>query len=349
MISLCMIIKDEEETLEKCLKSVKNLVDEIVIVDTGSKDKSKEIAFKYTDKVYDFKWSNDFSAARNFSISKALNEWILILDADEIISNFNKIELEEFCFDNSQCVGRIKIVNHFKDKFGDKKFTTNVRRFFNKNYFFYSGIIHEQVTSKLGNEFIVKDLDVVINHIGYSEEMLIKKDKVNRNIDILNQAINSNKSDPYLYYQLGKSYFIDKNYINAYENFKVSLKISDNIKNEYMEDLIECYGYSMVNLEKFAEALSLYKYEKYYCNSADYIFLLALVEMNNGNFTKAVELFINCTKCKEGKIDGVNSFLALYNVGVIFECLSLKEEAVFYYEKCGNYEPALERLSLIFL
>ena len=70
-ISLCMIVKNEELVLGRCLDSVKNLMDEIIIVDTGSTDKTKEIASLYTNKIYDFPWINDFAAARNFSFSKA--------------------------------------------------------------------------------------------------------------------------------------------------------------------------------------------------------------------------------------------------------------------------------------
>ncbi len=84
-ISLCMIVKDEEETLGRCLESVKGLVDEIIIVDTGSTDGTKEIAQKYNAKIYDFQWVDDFSAARNYSFSKATQDYIFWLDADDVI------------------------------------------------------------------------------------------------------------------------------------------------------------------------------------------------------------------------------------------------------------------------
>ena len=84
-ISLCMIAKNEENYLEKCLNNIKNSVDEIIIVDTGSNDKTMEIAKKFTNKVYNFRWNNDFSEARNFSLKKAAKDWILMLDADESI------------------------------------------------------------------------------------------------------------------------------------------------------------------------------------------------------------------------------------------------------------------------
>ena len=84
-ISLCMIVKNEEEVLSRCLDSVKDLVDEIIIVDTGSTDKTKEIAAKYTDRIYDFHWINDFAAARNESFKYATKDYILYLDADDVI------------------------------------------------------------------------------------------------------------------------------------------------------------------------------------------------------------------------------------------------------------------------
>lgn len=85
-ISLCMIVKNEEDTLARCLDSVSSFVDEIIIVDTGSTDSTKQIAAGYTDNIYDFAWIEDFSAARNFAFSKATKEYLLWLDADDILS-----------------------------------------------------------------------------------------------------------------------------------------------------------------------------------------------------------------------------------------------------------------------
>jgi glycosyltransferase involved in cell wall biosynthesis len=84
-VSLCMIVKNEESTLEKCLMSVQDIVDEIIIVDTGSTDGTKEVAKKYTDCIHDFVWIDDFSAARNFSFDKATKDYVLWLDADDIL------------------------------------------------------------------------------------------------------------------------------------------------------------------------------------------------------------------------------------------------------------------------
>ena len=89
-ISLCMIVKNEEEVLERCLNSLKGLMDEIIIVETGSTDSTKEIAARYTDKIYDFSWCDDFAAARNFSFSKATQEYIYAPDADEVLDDTNR-------------------------------------------------------------------------------------------------------------------------------------------------------------------------------------------------------------------------------------------------------------------
>lgn len=89
-ISLCMIVKNEEKTLARCLDSLSDLMDEIIIVDTGSTDATKEIAAKYTSLIYDYSWDNDFSAARNYSFSKATMEYIYAPDADEMLDEENR-------------------------------------------------------------------------------------------------------------------------------------------------------------------------------------------------------------------------------------------------------------------
>lgn len=92
-ISLCMIVRDEEDVLQRCLESIADCVDEIVIVDTGSVDKTKEIARKFTDKIYDFLWIDDFSAARNFAFSKGTGDYLMWMDADDVFPEGEKRKL----------------------------------------------------------------------------------------------------------------------------------------------------------------------------------------------------------------------------------------------------------------
>ncbi|MDE6639927.1 MAG: glycosyltransferase family 2 protein [Acetatifactor sp.] len=94
-ISLCMIVKNEEKILRRCLDSVADLVDEIIIVDTGSDDGTKSIAAEYTEQVYDFEWINDFSAARNYAFSRATKEYIYSADADEVLDEENRCRFRQ--------------------------------------------------------------------------------------------------------------------------------------------------------------------------------------------------------------------------------------------------------------
>lgn len=89
-ISVCMIVKNEEKVLERCLRSLEGIWDELIIVDTGSVDRTKEIAARFTDKIYDFAWIDDFSAARNYAFSKAGCEYIYSADADEMLDEVNR-------------------------------------------------------------------------------------------------------------------------------------------------------------------------------------------------------------------------------------------------------------------
>lgn len=109
-ISLCMIVKNEEKILARCLDSIRDLMDEMIIVDTGSEDRTKEIAARYTDKIYDFKWIGDFAAARNFSFSKAKCDYIYLADADEVLDESNR---EKFRALKKNLIPEIEIVQMY--------------------------------------------------------------------------------------------------------------------------------------------------------------------------------------------------------------------------------------------
>ncbi|MBU3109454.1 glycosyltransferase family 2 protein [Clostridium gasigenes] len=347
MISLCMIVKNEEDNIRNCLQVVKDFVDEIIIVDTGSSDATKEICFRYTDKVYDFKWNDDFADARNFSISKASKNWILVLDADEELMNFNKEQIIKFVENknNYKLVGRIKIINILEDEMGTKRYIERVNRVFNKKYYKYKGTIHEQICNESVENYNTINLDISADHIGYTKGIMKKTDKIQRNLELLQQSIKNGNKDPYLYYQLGKTYYLDKKYGKSIECFDKALDFKVNTRYEYVQDLVETYGYSLINTGRYAQALELKKYEEEYSSLLDYKFLMALIYMNNALFEQAIKGFLGCIGEKEGKMEGLNSYLSCYNIGVIYECSGLKKEANFYYKKCGDYKPALDGLN----
>lgn len=111
-ISVCIIAKNEEKHIEKCLKSIRSHATEtvpieIVVVDTGSTDRTKEIASAYADKVLDFKWINDFSAARNYSIEQAAHDYVLVLDCDEVIIRLDSEQLKTAIETHPKAIGQL--------------------------------------------------------------------------------------------------------------------------------------------------------------------------------------------------------------------------------------------------
>lgn len=166
--SLCMIVKNEEAVLRRCLDSVADLMDEIIIVDTGSTDRTKEIAREYTDKVFDFEWINDFSAARNFAFSKATGDYIYSADADEVLDEENR---QRFKILKENLLPEIEIVQM---KYGNQLHFGTVYNF-NEEYrpklfkrvreFQWIEPIHETVRTSP----VVYDSDIVINHMPTSE------------------------------------------------------------------------------------------------------------------------------------------------------------------------------------
>jgi len=158
-----MIVKNEEKVLARCLDSLDGLMDEIVIVDTGSTDRTKEIASRYTDKIYDFEWIDDFAAARNFAFSKATQEYIYSADADEILTDGNRerfaalkeclmpeIEIVQMKYGNQLEFGT---VYNFDEEYRPKLF----RRLRN---FIWEEPVHEAVRLKP----VIFDSDIVITH-----------------------------------------------------------------------------------------------------------------------------------------------------------------------------------------
>lgn len=147
-ISLCMIVKNEEEVLARCLDSAADLVDEIIIVDTGSADKTTEIARQYTDKVYSFAWIDDFAAARNFSFSKATMQYCMWLDADDVLEEEARKLLRELKQELSPSVDVVMMKYHTAfDESGNPLFSYYRERLLkNSPLYRWAGAVHEAIT-----------------------------------------------------------------------------------------------------------------------------------------------------------------------------------------------------------
>lgn len=180
-ISLCMIVRDEEETIGRCLECVKDVVDEIIIVDTGSIDHTKDIVKKYTDLLYDFKWCDHFSIARNYAFSLASKEYIMWLDADDVIDKENIEKLRKL----KENLSSDKDVVMMKYKMGrESDFVFYRERIVKRSKGYkWVGTVHEYIEVS-GN---IYDSDITIVH---------QKEKVNdpdRNLKIYEKLIREGK------------------------------------------------------------------------------------------------------------------------------------------------------------
>ncbi|MEF3307138.1 glycosyltransferase [Paenibacillus sp. GYB003] len=161
-ISLCMIVKNEEETLERCLESVGDLVDEIIIVDTGSTDRTVEIASRYTPHVFHFEWVDDFSQVRNFSFSKATKDYIFWLDADDTLLPDDQLKMQRLKQTLDPVLDAVSMDYHIAfDQYGNV--ITSSRRFRlvkRSKHYQWRGAVHEML-AVTGNAL---DSDIVVTH-----------------------------------------------------------------------------------------------------------------------------------------------------------------------------------------
>lgn len=241
-ISLCMIVKNEEEHLEQCLSSVKSIVDEIIIVDTGSTDKTKEIAKKFNAIMIEHKWNNDFSEARNVSLKHATGDWILMLDADEVIAEKDLEKIKEltkhadvdgFSLIQRNYTNDANVVDWQKsDEYEEAKGIPGyfpsplVRLFKNKKTIFLEGKIHEVVESSIRkfNGSIMKT-DIPIHHYGHCDNE-IKEQKRDMYLEIGLKEIEKNPNSPKPYFDVGLIYQKQNKLGEAIKSFEKSIELN---------------------------------------------------------------------------------------------------------------------------
>ena len=190
VLSIGMIVKNEEKYLDKCLSALKNLTDhissELIIVDTGSTDKTKEIALKYTDKVYDFEWVNDFSAARNYGLEKAKGKWFMFLDADDIFSDDCDQMIKFFSYPELYDNKRWNSGGYLSRNYSDVHLK-NYSDFYNSRIIRmtpdvkFQGRIHEYL--EMDGEFAF--FDTVVYHYGYINTAETRAKYRERNLPML--------------------------------------------------------------------------------------------------------------------------------------------------------------------
>jgi tetratricopeptide (TPR) repeat protein len=204
-LTLCLIARNEERFLSQCLSSVKNLVSQIVLVDTGSSDRTIQIALEHGAEVHHFEWCNDFSAARNASLEHARGDWVLILDADEVLPPEEHNQVRQHLLQKETIAFRLPLVNHGCEKEGRSYVP---RLFRNAPGVYFRHRIHEQVFASLvplGKEWgMASGLGKArLVHYGYAEEVLRERRKVERNLELLRVAVEECPEDVNLIMNLG--------------------------------------------------------------------------------------------------------------------------------------------------
>ncbi|MCA8968414.1 MAG: glycosyltransferase [Planctomycetes bacterium] len=205
-ISLCMIVRDEEASLDRCLARVAPVVDEIIVVDTGSTDRTVEIAAQHGARVLTHVWNDDFAEARNVSLAAATSDWILVLDADEILDEASAQALETLATSERAAAFLLHFVS--TNNGSTSRGLLMLRFFRNFDSLRYVGAIHEQVTESLQQAALERGLgifpsDLRAVHSGYEDAVIASRGKTERNRRIFEKQLALTPNDPYCLYKYG--------------------------------------------------------------------------------------------------------------------------------------------------
>lgn len=275
-VTLSMIVRDEARVLGRCLESVSGWAEEIVVVDTGSTDDTKRIAETYQARIYDFEWTNDFAAARNYALSKATGRWILVLDADEYIDPGELPPLNEFLqqLDSSKPIGIVLPIYNYVDQEGSGKISrsSSIRLFSRHPNLAFERAIHEQLRTSTG-KLVQLDHEFPIYHTGYTTETLRLKDKSARNEAIFSQMRRDGRWTPYDSFTQGNEYFA----LDRYEEALTCYEEADQPSESNQAWLPLCIGNRiscLLRLQRYTEAwMQIKRGQKLWPKACDFYWL----------------------------------------------------------------------------
>lgn len=355
-ISLCMIVRDEEHSIARCLQSVVGLADEIVIVDTGSTDNTVQICRSFGTKIYSFTWKNDFSAARNYSLEQATGEWILVLDADDelpggVISDIRKLTVAEnydaYFFITKNLVGAEQqptILNY-----------AQLRLFRNYPHFRYTGIIHELIPKIHEAKYQVVPIPVI--HRGYLDTVVQGQNKIERNISLIKQAVEQDADVPSWHYYLGNEFLRAGKVTDALNSYEQALTLQKQAETKvWLPELATKYAYSLWQANQVEAAIStvreaLVATPEY----TDLWFLLGHLYLEKRQTDLARPAFVECLRLGAPSPlfptqEGCGTYLPAFFIGVMdFEANDLASARTFFaqsWEWNPDYVLALTHLCL---
>lgn len=302
-ISVCMIAKNEEKYIGQCLESISRYGLEIVVTDTGSTDRTKEIAQKYTNKVFDFEWCSDFSKARNFCADKASNNRILAIDCDEKIQHLDTKLLSEQIKQFPHFVGKITIKNILKKEDSSEPSldysTDEIMRLYHKKEYEFVSPIHEQLRrigeSGEGEPLSCFEVPIELIHYGYAlakEEMNVKQQ---RNLELLYHMAENEPQNAYVYFQIGQSQAIIGNYTEALKAYEKSMAIDGDVEKPYVQLMLVSLAKTYRNAGYPDKALFLMERYAPRCNTAKFTEMHANLLWSSGQRLKAMALYLKAT------------------------------------------------------
>lgn len=352
-INLVMIVKDEERSLEKSLKAAKPIADEIIIADTGSRDRTREIAALMGAKVFDFSWNNNFSAARNFALSHSDADWNLILDADEYLRDCSRRDLEKALEKREGIwLGGITRYDSYEDENGVSQSTSILPRLLPRGIR-YTGLIHEQPEG----DYPCYPVPLTADHDGY-----LNSNKGERNLPYLQKAVEEYPDDAYYQFQLASTLRNLKRQAESLPYFRRFYQLTGK-KDSYRPGGIVLYLYTLLDLGTPAHldeaAAIIEKEEKNLGRWSDFCFVCGLFYMRRvlSDVNRYITLlprieqsYKTCLSLGEhpeaGGVVGTGSFKAAYNLGAWYEVSGQTGLALQYYKTAARagYPPAVTRL-----
>lgn len=356
-LSLCMIVKNEQENLPRCLDSVKDIVDEMIIVDTGSTDTTVEIANSYGAKIFYFPWNNSFSDARNYSLKFASCDWILLMDADDELEKADKQKVLELVKEDTADAYFFETVSYLGDAPGLEMMNNlNPRLIKNRKGYFFSNSIHEQIWSNIltvnpSAKILVKDIKVY--HYGYLNKNIAAQNKRARNINLLMNELNNSPNYGFTLFNLGNEFFAMSENLKALEFYEKSYQCFDTCQG-YSSKLVFKLANCYVTLGRYEDALRIIS-EGMACYPlfTDLEYIRAFIYYSIGNPTLAVKHLEKCIEMGESPsslniVIGAGTYRSYLMLGEIYHKLEDYDSAEMNLKKaleCSQaYTPALLKL-----
>ncbi len=347
-LSLCMIVKNKESTLAYSLNSIKSIVDEIIIVDIGSTDRTAEIAEAFQAKLYYYPWDNDFSNARNYSLKQASMDWILIMNGDEVLEARDRSELLKL-IDTSEYDGYHMTVNSYLNTINHDDYTVHhaLRLIKNSEFFTFKGMIHEQLIHNSDNTkpLNITMSNIVIHHYVSEKDLIIDQKNRQKNIKLIKSQLKLEPDNPLHLFSLGNEYMAIADFPKALKSYNGAIKINSDPSQDFLPYLYHRLIISLGEVKdysnavyKASEALALYP------SCTDILYYKGLMHYNLHEYTLAIDCFNSCLELGESPkglkfVNDCGGFRPLLSLGEIYSLFEDYDNAISVYSKALELKP----------